>query len=184
MVTVEVRQAGERAQILLGEGIEAMVDLVDEGRSERRHPRSISGATAEALTGAILGQIVHAVETDSLTADAVPQFMYSVVLPYMGSDAAIEELRMPPRTAKFNWSAGLLIDPRRLPCCCVVLAAWAPPAYWVRTKLERLSGTSPPSRNCVLTRARFLRCPGSNQLPGRISSQRGGGESALVSSAQ
>lgn len=95
-VSLEVRQAGERAQLMLAEGVEPLFELIDQGRFERPDHRAISHATAEAVGGGILAQIITAVETGTLSADPIPQLMYSVVLPYLGSEAAIEELSIRP----------------------------------------------------------------------------------------
>ena len=44
---IEVRTAGERPQQLLAEASESLLDLIDEGRPERRGDDSITRATAE-----------------------------------------------------------------------------------------------------------------------------------------
>lgn len=97
LVMSEVRCAGERAQILMEEGIEATFELLDQGRGELEDPATISQSTAESIGGGIFGQIYVAVERDfPLREEVVPQMLYAAVLPYLGPVAAAEELRIPP----------------------------------------------------------------------------------------
>ena len=92
---VEVRRAGERAQLLFGEVFESIFDLLDEGREELPAPQAISRTTAESISGGIFGQIYSAIgEGQLLRADAVPEMLYAAVLPYLGPDAAAEELTL------------------------------------------------------------------------------------------
>src|SRR5215213_5290627 len=51
-IVIEVRRAGERAAISMGEAFEEMFDLLDSGRDERGRT-DISRATAEAVGGTI-----------------------------------------------------------------------------------------------------------------------------------
>lgn len=95
---VAVRGAGERAQLLIGDAIEEMFDLLDEGRQELDDPDSMTRATAESVGGGIFNQIFVAAGRGTLASDAeiVPEMMYAAVLPYLGHEAAAEELRIPP----------------------------------------------------------------------------------------
>ena len=54
---VEVRAAGERPALLIGEEIEELSDLIDEGRAEPTAPPTLTRATAESLGGGIFNQI-------------------------------------------------------------------------------------------------------------------------------
>ena len=93
---VEVRSAGERAQLLFAQAAEVLYGLLDEGREKRDDPEAISRATAESIGGGIFAQIYAAVSHDSpLQEDIVPKLMYAAVMPYVGSAAALEELRIP-----------------------------------------------------------------------------------------
>ena len=92
---VEIRYAGERAQLLLAEVIEALLDLLDQGRGEN-DDASRTRATAEAAGGGIFRQISAAVERGTLDEQGVPQMMYAAVLPYLGVHSALEELSIPP----------------------------------------------------------------------------------------
>jgi AcrR family transcriptional regulator len=93
----EVRSAGDRAVYMLSQSYERLFDLIDLGRRERRAPGSISRATAEAIGGTMFFQMYASydgVSIDSVRAK-VPELMYVAVLPYLGLEAAAEELRIP-----------------------------------------------------------------------------------------
>jgi hypothetical protein len=94
---LDPREGGERLALLREQGFALAVQLIDEGRSELDDPESMSLVTAEALGGAVYGQIRRAVRRGALTTDLVPQLLYTIVLPYLGIEAAEEELhRLPP----------------------------------------------------------------------------------------
>lgn len=97
MVT-EVRNAGDRAAILMEEAFEEMFELLDEGRDERDHPTPLSRATAEAVGGTIFFQMLAAFEHGTMkdVRAKLPEMMYIATLPYLGEDAAREELVIPP----------------------------------------------------------------------------------------
>jgi AcrR family transcriptional regulator len=99
---IEVRSAGERALILMGQAFEELFDLIDRGRDERQLPGEISRATAEAIGGTIFNQMYAAYEDGSIDAvrAKVPEMMYMAVRPYLGDEAAAEELREPPRPSE------------------------------------------------------------------------------------
>jgi AcrR family transcriptional regulator len=99
LTTAEVRAGGERVQLLFGEEVEALFDLIDEGRRELADPESLTRATAEQVGGGIFNQIyVAGSRGGSMPPERaiIPELMYSVVLPYLGDEAAREELRTPP----------------------------------------------------------------------------------------
>jgi AcrR family transcriptional regulator len=96
---VEVRRAGERSALLIGEGIEELIDLLDEGRAQPAAPADLTRATAESVAGGLFNQLYVAVvrgagPTDE--AEIVPQAMYTAVLPYLGVQVAMEELSIAP----------------------------------------------------------------------------------------
>lgn len=94
---VQIMVGGERAQRLRDEGTAAMAQMIDQGRNQLDNPDQLSRGTAEAIAGSIFQQIRGAVERDDPNArDLVPQLMYNVVLPYLGNEAAAEELALPP----------------------------------------------------------------------------------------
>lgn len=98
-VAVEVRAASERAQLLFGQGIEPLFDLIDEGRNEPGASPSLTRSTAEQVGGGIFNQIYGALGQGQPLAPAsriIPEMMYAAVLPYLGADAAREELTLGP----------------------------------------------------------------------------------------
>jgi len=98
MILVEVHSAGPRAQLVRDEGMQMMVTLIDQGRSLMPDPELLTRATAEAVAGAITNQMRLVLERGEAdhAQELVPGLMYSVVLPYVGADAALEELEIPP----------------------------------------------------------------------------------------
>ncbi len=97
-MTVDVLSAGERAQLIRDQGMQALIELIDQGRAELDDPDSMSRATAEGIGGAIYNRMHVAVAAGELaTIDRlVPELMYNAVLPYLGSEAALEELSIRP----------------------------------------------------------------------------------------
>lgn len=97
-ILVEAEWAGERARLIHDQAVEALSSFIDLGRGELADPDSISPTTADAIGGALVSQIramVERREYDSFTA-LMPEMMYSVVLPYLGTEAALRELHIPP----------------------------------------------------------------------------------------
>jgi AcrR family transcriptional regulator len=93
---VEVRRAGEQTQLLFAEVFEAIFDLLDQGREQRPDPQAISRATAESIAGGIFAQLYTAIgQGQPLRPEAVPQMLHAAVLPYLGPEAAEEELSLP-----------------------------------------------------------------------------------------
>lgn len=97
-ILVEARAAGERPALLLGAEIEALYDLIDEGRAEPTAPPTLTRVTAESLGGGIFTQISLAAEPGGPMPpeeELVPAMMYVAVLPYLGASPAAQELRIP-----------------------------------------------------------------------------------------
>lgn len=95
---VEAELAGDRAKLIRDQGLEIFSAFIDTGRNELDDPDSISPASANMIGASIFGQVrglVEKGEFDQLM-DSMPEMMYSVVLPYLGSAAALRELRIPP----------------------------------------------------------------------------------------
>jgi AcrR family transcriptional regulator len=95
---VEVRTAGERALLLFGAEINAMVELIDEGRAFAAESGVLTRATAEQIAGGFFNQLYSAFISGELPPgeEIIPQLMYTVVLPYLGEAAALAELEIPP----------------------------------------------------------------------------------------
>jgi hypothetical protein len=72
---------------------------VDEGRAEAAPDPEVSRNTALAVAGGMFQRLWAIVgEGDDLPppAEVVPEMMYMAVLPYLGEEAAREELNIPP----------------------------------------------------------------------------------------
>jgi AcrR family transcriptional regulator len=95
---VDALNAGERAQLVRDSVFAALFALIDQGRSEPGAPAGLTPATAESVGGAIFLQMRLAIEAGRFEEleGTVPQMMYQVVLPYLGPEAAAEELEIPP----------------------------------------------------------------------------------------
>jgi AcrR family transcriptional regulator len=98
LTVVEVRRAGDRSALLIGEGIEELIDLLDEGRHEPGAPANLTRATAESVAGGLFNRIYVSFGRGEKPDEAgvVPQAMYAAVLPYLGAQAAMAELEIPP----------------------------------------------------------------------------------------
>jgi hypothetical protein len=73
--------------------------MVDEGRQELPNPDSLPRATAEGAIGAINKAILDASATGQPARgdELLGELMYIAVLPYVGPEAAEEELLRAPR---------------------------------------------------------------------------------------
>jgi AcrR family transcriptional regulator len=91
---VEVLAAGDAARARRDMTMRVVASLIDAGRQELEDPESVPHTTAEALAGSAYGQLYAKVvrgETDDLPA-LLPQLMSAAVMPYLGVEAALEEL--------------------------------------------------------------------------------------------
>jgi AcrR family transcriptional regulator len=95
---VELEFAGERVQAGRDVITDGYVDLVHLGRSVRPEGEALPRATAEGIIGAIWKGAARAVQADNFAylPSVVPQTMYLTVLPYLGPEAAQQELRRGP----------------------------------------------------------------------------------------
>ncbi|HYH53613.1 MAG TPA: TetR/AcrR family transcriptional regulator [Solirubrobacterales bacterium] len=93
---VEVWFAGERAKLIREQAMSGLFALIDQGRLERADS-FVSSVTAEFVGSAVYRRLQAAIESGDLSGleAEVPELMYAVVLPYLGREAAEEELRMP-----------------------------------------------------------------------------------------
>jgi AcrR family transcriptional regulator len=98
LAAVEVSYAGKRAQELFLETFNRLVNLLDEGSSEAGGPESPGLATAIGVGGVVFARIQEAVAKGELGLgeEEIPELMYAAVFPYLGAEAAEEELRIPP----------------------------------------------------------------------------------------
>jgi AcrR family transcriptional regulator len=98
LAAVEVQYAGPPAQALFLETFNRLVEVIDEGSSEVDGPDSPGLATAIGVGGVLFARLQEGVANGELGLgeEEIPQLMYAAVFPYLGSEAADEELRIPP----------------------------------------------------------------------------------------
>jgi AcrR family transcriptional regulator len=98
LAAVEVQHAGEDSQRLFQQTFSRLVELIDEGSVETDGPESPSLATAIGVGGVVFARIQEAVSKGELDLgeEEIPELMYGAVFPYLGAEAAEEELRVPP----------------------------------------------------------------------------------------
>ncbi len=91
---IEVLAAGDAARARRDMTMRVIASLIDAGRNEMEDPDSVPRTTAEALAGSAYGQIYsRVVRGDAAGLPAlVPQLMSAAVMPYLGVEAALEEL--------------------------------------------------------------------------------------------
>jgi AcrR family transcriptional regulator len=100
---------GERAQLVRDRVFAALSSFIDDGRYEPGASASISDATAQSLNGAVFRHMRVAIENNKSGRfeEVLPELMYAAVLPYLGPEAAAEELTIaPPPTALSSESGG------------------------------------------------------------------------------
>jgi AcrR family transcriptional regulator len=98
LAAVEVQYAGEGAQRLFQQTFSRLVELIDEGSEEAGGPESPSLATAIGVGGVVFARVQEAVSKGELELgeEEIPELMYAAVFPYLGAEAAEEELRVSP----------------------------------------------------------------------------------------
>jgi AcrR family transcriptional regulator len=109
---VEVLAAGDAARARRDMTMRVIASLIDAGRREMDDPESVPHTTAEALAGSAYGQLYAKVvrgDTDDLPA-LVPQLMSAAVMPYLGVEAALEELSNNSRTPD-RYRRPVAVDP-------------------------------------------------------------------------
>jgi AcrR family transcriptional regulator len=96
---VEAQHAGKDAQRIFQEAFFRFIDLLNEGSSEVGGADSPGLATAIGIGGVVFARVQEGVvndELDELGEEEVPKLMYAAVFPYLGAEAAEEELHIPP----------------------------------------------------------------------------------------
>lgn len=93
---IEARRSGERPRRLLDETLAWLTDRLDEGRAEHAEPESVSRATSDAVGARIFEQICEGFEMNQLAGDddTIRLLIYEAVRPYLGPDAAAQELNV------------------------------------------------------------------------------------------
>lgn len=97
LAAVDAQAGGEDAQRAFLDTFNRLVDLIDEGSAEASGPDSPSRATALGVGGVVFARIQEAVAEGELGLgeEEIPELMYAAVFPYLGAEAAAEELRIP-----------------------------------------------------------------------------------------
>jgi AcrR family transcriptional regulator len=98
LAAVEVQWAGKDSQRLFQQTFNRLVELIDEGSEEAGGPNSPGLATAIGVGGVVFARVQEAISKGELDLgeDEIPELMYGAVFPYLGAEAAEEELRIPP----------------------------------------------------------------------------------------
>jgi AcrR family transcriptional regulator len=96
---VEMLAVGDLAQAYRDRYMGRIVDLIDEGRTELEDPDSVSRDVAVSVFGSVyefLLKELHGRQGELDAESFVPELMYISVRPYLGHEAAAEELKIPP----------------------------------------------------------------------------------------
>ena len=95
---LQMREGPEMAQARHEAYLQRLVDLVDAGRAELDSPDSLSRSVAEYMLGAVYTIMLERLRKGGARAarTVVPELMYIAVRPYVGHEAAVEELHVPP----------------------------------------------------------------------------------------
>ncbi len=98
LAAVEAQDAGDAAQRLFLDTFNRLVDLIDEGEAEVSGPASPGRPTALGVGGVVFARIQEAVAGGELGLgeEEIPELMYAAVFPYLGAEAAAQELRIAP----------------------------------------------------------------------------------------
>ena len=95
---IEMVATGEFAQARRETTLRGFVELIDSGRELLDKPDSVSRSMAEGVIGGILGMLTKNLRRGvrARAEDVVPDLMFVAVRPYLGHEAAREELSIPP----------------------------------------------------------------------------------------
>ncbi len=97
--TMMMNDATDLARAHRDMALQMFTEIVDAGRSELDDPGSVSPETALAVIGSIYELLQRELVRGRGTGSAesfVPGLMYIAVRPYLGHEAALEELSIPP----------------------------------------------------------------------------------------
>jgi AcrR family transcriptional regulator len=139
VTTVTLTYGGEYGRLERDAGMHTMIDMVDLGRQEMADPAEIGRAPAEAIVGAIFYAMRAAASGEATIPpdDAVPQFMYMALRPYLGDEVAREELSLPRPVRRLPLRSETRTDMKEEPLCKGGAAAH---------KLPRVSAAKKPDQ--------------------------------------
>lgn len=97
-MVLEAPFADQRTREVRERGIAGLTALIDLARAELPDPDAIPPTVAEITAGAVFNRMHRAVEAgpEALTVEMVRELMFTVVLPFLGLEAAMAELLIPP----------------------------------------------------------------------------------------
>jgi AcrR family transcriptional regulator len=99
---VEMTRAGDVHQAKAEQIVRSAVEMIDAGRSELDDPESMTRSTAEWVAGSFMQMALKRLsESGELhVRELVPELMYTAVRPYLGEEAALQELSIPAPPAR------------------------------------------------------------------------------------
>lgn len=97
-LVVSVNAAGRGPQSRRDRIVERIAGFLDDGRGEVAGERPVSRCTAEIAAGAVYGTILSKVESGSIDRgeEFLPELIYLATMPYLGTQAAEDELLVQP----------------------------------------------------------------------------------------
>jgi len=97
LMVIDVLRSTPRAIEIREHGMEALTELIDLGRRQLEDPDSLPRSIAAVTAGTIYNRLHVGVEAgvETLTPDLVRELMFTAVLPYLGTEAALAELEAP-----------------------------------------------------------------------------------------
>lgn len=98
LLLVEVNGAGSIAQARRDRLLQRLADLLDDGRGELQRPTAVSRCTAEIAAGSVYSALLGRVNGGGLERGKafLGELVYLAVMPYLGSQAAEQELLVQP----------------------------------------------------------------------------------------
>jgi hypothetical protein len=96
---IEVRGTGELVHAYFDRLLNDLVDLIDEARQDLDDPDSMDRSVAQITVGSMATVIAKRLDEGDENEDArewVPELMYIAARPYLGHEAALEEMKIQP----------------------------------------------------------------------------------------
>ncbi len=110
---IVVLSAGEMLVAQRDAYLQRIADLIDAGRHELPDPDSVPRSLAESVVGSVFERVLRDTHRGEVLGDpraVVPELMYIAVRPYLGHEAALEELSIPPPPDPVSASG---VDPQK-----------------------------------------------------------------------